>query len=161
MQKSTGRMGHVVYDQHNIAPCKSLSFPTHKGKKVPGEDSLDLSVFLVGKFLAHDMVDTDHVINHKIKHRIFRGYMHPPPRSSGFQFFNIPRSMGVFLKPVDMFPDNTTIFFGQVPDESPGIIPDCYLHGIPALKTEFFLGLVPGNEVCILVNFVKIAFKSS
>lgn len=87
--------------------------------------------------------------------------MHPPPGSPGFEFFNITLSMGVFGQPIDMLPNNTAVFLGQVPDECPGIVPDFYLHGMPALQTEFFLRLVPGNEACILVNFVKITFESS
>ena len=40
-------------------------------KKFAGQDLLDHSIFFMGKFLAHDVVDTNHVINDIIKHRKF------------------------------------------------------------------------------------------
>ena len=155
--------GHGIFNRRDVAPGMGTLVPRTCGNKndFTGQRSLDLPVFLVSKFLAHDTVDTDHVVSHKIKYRVFRGYMHPPPGSTSFEFLDITLSMGMFSQPVDMLPDNTTVFLGQVPDECPGIVPNFYLHGMPALKTEFFLGLVPGNEVCILVNFVKIPFESS
>ena len=60
-------------------------------------------------FLTHNLIDINHIPLYKIKNRILRGYVHPPPGFTGMQFFNVTRNVRVIGQTVDMFTCNTTI----------------------------------------------------
>ena len=60
-----------------------------------------------------------------------------------------------------MFSNNTPVFFRPLPDESLGTLFDFDSHALSTLKTELLFGLVPGNELAFLIDFVKILFEKT
>ena len=62
---------------------------------------------------CHDQIDPDRLMGNEKKYDVFTGHMHLEPLPVGPKRFDIPMGMRVIHQPVDMFTNDTAIFFRQ------------------------------------------------
>jgi hypothetical protein len=63
--------------------------------------------------VCHDQINPDRLMGNEKKCDVFTGYMHLEPLPVGPKRFDIPMGMRVIRQPVDMFTNDTAIFFWE------------------------------------------------
>ena len=110
-------------------------------------------------FNRHDFINPYRVGINVVKQGIFHRYVHTPTGFAGMEFLDIPRCIRMVRQPFDMFADHPAIFFREFPDELFYTIFDVDPHINSVSEPEFFLGLIPRDEVTVLINLVEVPFQ--